>query len=98
MRRGAASSLASSPTMVGVVEAIEPVQHEDGSVSAKLDLKLNSEVKPLPRDSTVTVRARSALGLKYLEINRGNSDEGYEAGSLLPLSAAKPDTVDIDQL
>ena len=36
------------------------------------------------------VRARSALGLKYLEINKGTSSEGYEAGSVVPLSAATP--------
>ena len=53
---------------VGTIEAIEPEQDEDGDVSARLDLKLDRDVEPLPVDSTFVVRSRSALGLKYLEI------------------------------
>ena len=56
---------------VGLVEDVVPVQHEDGSTSARLDLKLDDEVRELPEDSTVIVRSRSALGLKYLEIHQG---------------------------
>jgi virulence factor Mce-like protein len=83
---------------VGVIDAITPQQTENGKVSAKLDLELDSQVDPLPRDSTVMVRTRSALGLKYLEINRGDSPEGFEAGSVLPLSAVKAEPVDIDEV
>jgi virulence factor Mce-like protein len=83
---------------VGLVEDIEPVQHDDGTVTAELDLKLDSDIEPLPVDSTLTVRSRSALGLKYLEIRKGTSSEGYEAGSLVPLEAARPEPVEIDQV
>ncbi|MEO8092508.1 MAG: MlaD family protein [bacterium] len=83
---------------VGVVEDVTPVQDEDGDLSATLDLALDAGVEPLPVDSTLLIRARSALGLKYLEIGRGTSDEGYEPGSTLPLSAAKVEPVDIDQV
>lgn len=83
---------------VGVVEGIEPVANDDGSTNAALSLKLDPEVQPLPVDSTVIIRSRSALGLKYLQIVRGTSDEGYVAGSTLPLSAAKPEPVDIDEV
>lgn len=82
---------------VGVIEAAEPVEQEDGSVTARLDLSLDSEVEPLPVDSEIVVRARSALGLKYLEIDRGDSSEGYEAGATMPLSAAVVEPVDIDE-
>ena len=44
-----------------------------------------------PVDSSVIIRSRSALGLKYLQITRGTSDKGYAAGSVLPLSAAHPE-------
>jgi virulence factor Mce-like protein len=83
---------------VGLIESVDPVQQEDGSVNARLELKLNQEVEPLPKDSTMVVRARSALGLKYLEIAKGTSDEGYEAGSVIPLSAARPEPVEIDEV
>ena len=75
---------------IGQIEAIDPVATDDGAANAKLDLKLDPEVDPLPVDSTVIVRSRSALGIKYLEIVPGDSEEGYEAGSLMPLSAATP--------
>ena len=60
------------------------------SSAPRLDLKLDRDVDPIPVDSTVIVRSRSALGLKYLEINLGDSDEGFEEGSVVPLSAADP--------
>jgi virulence factor Mce-like protein len=83
---------------VGVVEGIEPVTQDDGSINAALSLKLDKVVEPLPVDSTVVIRSRSALGLKYVQIVRGTDDEGYEEGSVLPLSAAKPEPVEIDEL
>ncbi len=83
---------------VGLVENIEPVSEEDGSVMAGLDLKLDKEVEPLPVDSTIVIRARSALGLKYLQIDRGTSDEGYAEGSTIPLAQAKPTPVEFDEL
>ena len=83
---------------VGMVESIEPEQAEDGSVSARLDLKLDNDLEPLPEDSKLTVRSRSALGLKYLEIRKGTSDEGFAAGSVIPLSAEEPEPVELDQI
>ncbi len=72
---------------VGTVEAIEPQQGEDGTASARLDLKLDSDLEPLPVDSSLVIRSRSALGLKYLEIEQGEASEGYEAGAVIPTSA-----------
>jgi virulence factor Mce-like protein len=83
---------------VGMVEAIDPIQHEDGSVTARLDLKLDRSVDPLPKDTTVIVRSRSALGLKYLELVRGNSPTGLQEGSTIPVSHAHPEPVELDQV
>ena len=83
---------------VGIVESIEPVAADDGTYAAQLALKLDKSVEPLPEDSTVIIRSRSALGLKYVQITRGTSDQGYPAGSVLPLSAARPEPVEFDQL
>jgi ABC-type transporter Mla subunit MlaD len=83
---------------VGIVEKIEPVQDpQTGAVHAKVDLKLDKSAEPIPKDSTVVVRSRSALGLKYLEINKGTSSEGYAEGATLPLRVAHPEPVEIDQ-
>jgi virulence factor Mce-like protein len=75
----------------------DPTRRCTGQV-AKVDMELNEDIKPLPENSTVVVRARSALGLKYLQINRGNSTRGFEPGATVPLSAARPEPVDIDQV
>jgi virulence factor Mce-like protein len=83
---------------VGVVNSIKPVRDNQGHVSAILGLKLDKTVEPLPRNSTVLVRPRSALGLKYLQITVGNSQQTLAPGATLPLSRAKPHPVEIDQV
>jgi len=65
---------------------------------AKVDMELNQDLDPLPENSTLVVRAKSALGLKYLEINRGNSSQGFKPGSTIPITSARPEPVEIDQV
>jgi virulence factor Mce-like protein len=83
---------------VGLVETVAPVQQEDGSTTARLDLKLDDNVRELPEDSTVVVRSRSSLGLKYLEIKKGTSEESIPEGGTMSLSQAKPEPVELDQI
>lgn len=82
---------------VGTVESVEPVAREDGTAVAKVNLKLDETVRPLPEDTSVAVRSKSALGLKYLEVRPGDSSDGLPEGSTLPLASARPETVDIDK-
>jgi virulence factor Mce-like protein len=83
---------------VGVVNEIKPVRANDGKVSAILGLKLDKTVDPLSKDSTVIVRPRSALGLKYVQITPGRSRRTLQAGDTLPLANARPVPVEIDQV
>jgi virulence factor Mce-like protein len=85
-------------TRVGAVDSIRPVTHSNGAVSAELTLKLETSVKPLPVDSTVLVRPRSALGLKYVQITKGLSSRGFRDGATIPLSHATPKAVEIDEV
>jgi virulence factor Mce-like protein len=85
-------------TRVGAVTDIAPVTHRDGSVAAVLTLKLETTIKPLPVDSTVLVRPRSALGLKYVEITKGRERRGFEDGATIPARNARPEPVEIDQV
>src|SRR5690348_5079019 len=82
---------------VGTVREVVPVQLKDGNVAAELTLKLDKNVEPLPVDSTITVRPKSALGLKFLQITPGNSEKGFKAGETIPVAAYHPEPVDIDQ-
>ena len=43
-----------------------------GEVVARLDLKLDKSVEPLPAELVFRVRYRSSFGLKYLDITRGD--------------------------
>jgi ABC-type transporter Mla subunit MlaD len=83
---------------VGFVNGIEAARQDDGSTIAVLDLTLERDVSPLPRDSTLIVRPRSALGLKYVEITRGNDSEGFDDGATIPLEAATPAPVEFDEV
>jgi virulence factor Mce-like protein len=83
---------------VGQISKIEPKQREDGSTYAQVTMKLDKEIEPLPADSALLVRPRSALGLKYVEVRPGRGAEGLESGATLPLSASRPEVVEIDDL
>jgi virulence factor Mce-like protein len=85
-------------TRVGVVSDIAPKAHKDGSVTAVLTMKLETTIKPLPVDSTVLVRPRSALGLKYVQLTKGTSSKGFPDGAEIPLRQAVPTPVEIDQV
>jgi virulence factor Mce-like protein len=85
-------------TRVGVVDDITPRRERNGATSAVLSLKLETIVDPLPNDSTVLIRPRSALGQKYVELNRGESREGFQSGDVVPLAASRPEPVEIDEV
>jgi virulence factor Mce-like protein len=84
-------------TRVGSVDTITVKRQDDGTNVAVLGLKLERAVAPLPKDSTVLVRPRSALGLKYVELQRGKSEEGFEDGDTIPLAQATPAPVEFDE-
>ncbi|MEA2124881.1 MAG: phospholipid/cholesterol/gamma-HCH transport system substrate-binding protein, partial [Solirubrobacteraceae bacterium] len=83
---------------VGAISEITPKTLKDGRVVATLKLKLDKAVEELPKDSTVVIRPKSLLGLKYVEITRGKDKAGYQAGSTVPLSASRPPEVEFDEL
>jgi phospholipid/cholesterol/gamma-HCH transport system substrate-binding protein len=82
---------------VGIVRSVVPVQLENGEVAAELTLNLDQSAEPLPVDSTMMIRPKSALGLKFLQIKPGDSSEGFEPGDTIPIAAARPEPVDIDE-
>jgi ABC-type transporter Mla subunit MlaD len=81
---------------VGIIDKIEPHVHRDGSVTARMHVKLETTVKPLPVDSTIIVRPRSPLGLKYIEVTRGSASRGVPEEGTLALRNATPRPVEFD--
>jgi phospholipid/cholesterol/gamma-HCH transport system substrate-binding protein len=82
----------SGGTRVGVLTSMRPVRMEDGSTGAELTLELDKSYGELPRDSSVRIRPRSALGMKYVELTRGTSKETFRSGDVLPASQASYST------
>ena len=86
---------------VGIVEDIKSARTQvDGKeqVIAVLDLKLDKQIEPLAVDSELSVRPRSALGLKYVELIPGRARKTFEDGDTIPLrnaSASAPELEDV---
>ena len=85
-------------TRVGIVGSLTP--HQDpstGRVTAIASLKLEKKIESLPADTKAIVLSVSAIGLKYLELEKGTSSNSIKAGGEIPLSQTR-EPVDIDQL
>ena len=82
----------SGGTRVGVLTGMRPVRLDDGSTGAELTLELDKSFGDLPRDSTVRIRPRSALGMKYVELSRGTSKQTFRNGDVMPASQASYST------
>jgi len=78
----------SGGSRVGVLTGMRPVRLDDGSTGAELTLELDKSFGELPRDSTVRIRPRSALGTKYLEVTRGTSQDTFANGDVMAASQA----------
>ena len=83
---------------VGFISKIEPQTQPDGTAYAQVTMKLDKQIEPIPADSTLLVRPRSSLGLKYVELTPGQSQSGLAAGSTIPLRQARPPVVELDDL
>ncbi len=70
---------------VGVVERIQPIV-DNGQSEAELTLKLDKTAGGMPTDSTIQVRPRSVLGLKYVQITRGLSHRDLRDGDTIPIA------------
>jgi len=82
---------------VGVISDMKPVRLSDGRTGAELTLQLDKKVGDIPNDTSFRIRPRSALGLKYLELNMGSSRQAFRNGDTVPASQASFAT-DIDEI
>src|SRR4051794_10426453 len=74
---------------VGVVDKLVPAYSPaQQRTIAKVHLKLDKSVDPLAKDTTLIVRQRSALGIKYVQINPGHAASSFRPGDTIPLRQA----------
>jgi virulence factor Mce-like protein len=83
---------------IGTVIAVKPEVRANGRVVAVARLQLDRTAEPLPADTRLLVRPRSALGLKFVELTRGSSSRMLRSGDTIPVSQAVEEPVDLDQL
>jgi ABC-type transporter Mla subunit MlaD len=81
---------------VGQVSKIEAKRRPDGSTYAQITMKLDKEIEPLKADTTLLVRPRSAIGLKYVELTPGRGSEDLESGAVIGVRQARPEVVELD--
>ena len=82
---------------VGVISDIAAKRRKDGTSYAQVTMKLDKQIEPLPEGSTLLVRPRSAVGLKYIELTpggRGGPD--LEPGSTIPVRQVRT-PVELDE-
>ncbi|MGH2864441.1 MAG: MlaD family protein [Solirubrobacteraceae bacterium] len=85
-------------TRVGIVASLSP--HENprtGRVTVIANLKLEKSVEPLPANTRAIVQSVSPIGLKYLELEKGNSAKTLKAGATIPIDQTR-EPVEIDEL
>jgi virulence factor Mce-like protein len=71
---------------IGLVSSMQPVKLKGGKIGAQLTLKLDKSDGRVPLDSTVSIRPRSVLGLKFVDLEKGTSKRVYDDGGVLPIS------------
>jgi virulence factor Mce-like protein len=68
---------------IGIVGDMTPVVLPNGQVGAQAIVNLNTVQGKVPVNSTATIRPRSALGLKYIDISRGSSAKVFPDGGVM---------------
>jgi virulence factor Mce-like protein len=63
---------------------------------AVVRMKIDKVAEPLPKDTGVQVRPRSALGLKYIQLNPGKAKATFRDGDTIPLTARTPKPIEFD--
>ena len=63
---------------------MQPVMLPNHKVGARLDAQARQEAGGVPVDSKVVIRPRSALGLKYVELDTGRSKQVFADGATMP--------------
>jgi virulence factor Mce-like protein len=85
-------------TRVGVIDSVSARQDpRTGRVYAIASLKIEKSLEPLPADTRAVVQSVSTIGLKYLELEKGSSQQPLKADATLPVAQTR-EPVDIDQL
>lgn len=82
---GKGSEVREGGIRVGFVREVRTRALEDGTAAAEIHVRLEAEDDEIPTDTRFTIRPRSPLGLKYLEMARGDSASYARDGHAFPV-------------
>ena len=71
---------------IGLVSELKPIALKTGQIGAQLTLQLNQAEGNVPVDSTASIRPRSVLGLKYIDLHKGTSHKLFADGATMPIT------------
>ena len=83
---------------VGIVKQITSERTGTGRTVALLDLELDKRVEPLPKDSRLMIRPRSALGLKYVQLSVGHSKQTFAPGDTIPIANSSKQPLELEDV
>ncbi len=71
---------------IGLVQELKPIQLKSGQIAAQLTIQLEKAYGNVPVDSTASIRPRSALGLKFIDLHKGSSHRVFSDGAIMPIT------------
>ncbi len=83
--------------LIGNVSGVIASRDHSGQPIAVIDAQLNKSVEPLPVDTHFTIRMKSSIGEKYLDVTLGHSHRTWANGATVPLGHTSA-SVDLDQV
>ncbi len=83
--------------LVGTVNKVTAARDHSGRPIAVIDAELNKSVEPLPVDTHFTIRMKSSISDKYLQVTLGHARRTWANGATVPLGHTGA-TVDLDQV
>ena len=69
---------------IGIVSRMKPIRLRGGVVGVEATMQIDKDAGSIPKDTTLNLRPRSVLGMKYVELTRGRSKEAFDDGALMP--------------
>jgi ABC-type transporter Mla subunit MlaD len=83
--------------LIGNVSQVKAARDRRGQPIAVIDAQLDKSVEPLPVDTRFTIRMKSSIGEKYLQVTLGHSHRTWPNGATVPPGHTSS-TVDLDQV
>jgi ABC-type transporter Mla subunit MlaD len=84
-------------TLIGSINSVSAARDRRGRPIAIINIALDRKVQPLPIDTRFTIRLKTSIGEKYLDVRPGRARRTFANGATVPVRNTSA-TVDLDQV